>query len=210
MPVNEILTLFAIFVSPIIAVVVTRFMDDRSEKKRRQHQIFRDLMRTRAAKISQEHVTALNLIEIEFHDCDKVRAAWQKYMENLSSELPIDVNSQSSFLVRRDQLFIKLMQEVANQIGFKKVDITDLMTSNYYPRGWANEEDEQRQLRQLLIQVLSGSRMLPVKVTDPSQWNGPFPPFSQVNSSKNGSLVSENQLPIALPKSPPEDRQKEK
>lgn len=44
--------LLAIVLGPILAVVVTRLMDDRSAERSRQYQVFRDLMRTRAAKIS--------------------------------------------------------------------------------------------------------------------------------------------------------------
>jgi hypothetical protein len=173
----DILTIIAIVVGPIAAVVITRLMDARSSAYSRKYQIFGDLIRTRAAKISPEHVSALNLVEIEFNRSARVKSAWDRYMENLSSDTPTDQSAFNSFILRRDQLFIKLVQEIANDIGFKHVDITDMMTSNYYPRGWQNAEDEQRQLRQLLIGVFSGTRPIPIKFQDNSQWNGPFPPF---------------------------------
>lgn len=50
------------------------------------------------------------------------------------------------------------------------------MTSNYYPVGWHNEQQEQQRVRQLLIQTLSGSNPLTVKLFDNSSWPGPFPP----------------------------------
>ena len=197
-PLMEIITIGAIFIGPIVAVVVTRLMDERSAKYVRRHAIFRDLMRTRSAKLSLEHVTALNLIEIEFYDNSNVRNAWQKYMENLSSEAPEE--RSVDFYGKRDQLFIKLLQEVANQIGLKKVDITDLMTSNYYPQGWANDEVEQRKVRALLIQTLSGMKPLKVRMQDDSQWDGPFPPFTkpeqanQIIDISNQEAVVEGKL----------------
>ena len=170
------INLLAIVVGPIAAVVVTRFMDDRSSEKTRHYQIFRDLMRTRAAKISPPHVDALNLVEIEFHNVPQVKEAWQKYMENLFAATPAESAAQSNFYLRREQLFIKLIQEVAKKIGLKSVDITDVMTNNYYPMGWQNEQQEQEQARKLLIAVMSGSKPLVVKMQDQTQWAGPYPP----------------------------------
>ena len=133
-------------------------------------------MRTRAAKISPAHVDALNLVEIEFSRFSSVKQAWQRYMENLGSTVPAESNEQSNFFVRREQLFIRLIQEVANTVGLKSVDITDVMTNNYYPVGWQNEQEEQKQARQLLIQLLSGNKPLSVKMMDPAAWAGPYPP----------------------------------
>jgi hypothetical protein len=195
----DILTLIAIVVGPIAAVVVTRLMDTRAARYSRKYQVFGDLIRTRAAKISHEHVNALNLVEIEFNRSQRVKAAWDRYMENLSSDFPVDQSSFNNFILRRDQLFIKLVQEIANDIGYKHVDMTDMMTNNYYPKGWQNAEDEQRQLRQLLIAVFSGVRPIPVKMQDNSQWNGPFPPF--VGASASGSPSAS--APIALPPTSP-------
>lgn len=168
--------LAAILVGPIAAVVVTRFMDDRSTQKARRYQIFRDLMRTRAAKISPPHVEALNLVEIEFHSIPRVKDAWQRYMENLFAATPVDSAEQSNFFLKREQLFIKLVQEVSKKVGLRSVDITDAMTNNYYPMGWQNEQQEQEQVRRLLIAVLSGTKPMTVKLQDQTQWAGPYPP----------------------------------
>lgn len=171
-----VVNLIAIVVGPIAAVLITRLMDNRSETRSRRYQVFRDLMRTRAAKISPPHVDALNLVEIEFHNFPNVKQAWQRYMENLFTSAPGDAGEQSNFFVRREQLFIKLIQEVANTLGLKSVDITDVMTNNYYPMGWQNEQQEQQQARQLLIQLLSGTKPLTVRMFDPQNWAGPYPP----------------------------------
>lgn len=171
-----IATIAAILLGPIAAVVVTRWMDDRSATRLRRYGVFRDLMRTRAAKISPPHVDALNLVEIEFHQFPTVKSAWQRYMDNLFTTAPTDAGEQSNFFVRREQLFIKLVQEVAKTVGLKSVDITDVMTNNYYPQGWQNEQQEQQQVRQLLIQALSGTKPLSVRIFNPQEWSGPYPP----------------------------------
>lgn len=176
MTISDILSIVAIIFGPVVAVVITRLMDDRNAAKGRRYQVFRDLMRTRAAKLSPAHVDALNLVEIEFNKFPRVTGAWHRYMENLAAANPIDENERSNFNVRREQLFIKLIQEVAKQSGLRTVDITDVMTSNYYPVGWQTEQQEQQQIRQSLIQVLAGNRPLSIKAFDNTKWAGPYPP----------------------------------
>lgn len=188
---GALVNLVAILVGPLVAVVVTRIMDNRSAEKTRHYQVFRDLMRTRAAKISPAHVDALNLVEIEFHNAPKVKEAWQRYMENLAAQTPAESGAQSNFYLRREQLFIKLIQEVANKVGLKSVDITDAMTNNYFPVGWQNEQQEQEQVRRLLIAMLSGAKPLSVKIQDPNAWSGPYPPV--VSHSKPLQILAESE-----------------
>src|SRR2546422_225122 len=60
------LTILAIILGPIVALALQRYSERRREKQQRQLTIFKELMATRAAKVSQRHVDALNAIEIEF------------------------------------------------------------------------------------------------------------------------------------------------
>jgi hypothetical protein len=179
---SAIANLGAIVIGPIAAVVITRLMDNRQAVQNRRYQVFRDLMRTRAAKLSPEHVAALNLVEIEFQEFPEVNAAWHNYMENLATNIPVSGPEHEHFFVRREQLFIKLLQVVSRRAGIS-VDITDAMLTNYYPVGWQTEQQEQQMIRQGLIQVLSGTKPLIVKEVDPTEWSGPFPPAIQPGKS---------------------------
>jgi hypothetical protein len=187
----DALTLVAIVVGPIAAVLITRMLDNRNAAYARRYQVFRDLVRTRSAKISPEHVNALNLVEIEFNQFPEVKTSWDRYMEALSMKIGGGDEAFNQYVVRRDQLFIKLVQNIANVLGMKHVDITDVMTTNYYPQGWQNDEEEQRRLRALLIPVFSGSHPIPVRLHDTTKWNGPYPPMIQPTvqeaSKPNGS-----------------------
>ena len=71
----EILTILAIFIGPISAIAVSRILDNGKERKARQMDIFRTLMRTRRTPIWADHVGALNLVEIEFKDNPTIIAA---------------------------------------------------------------------------------------------------------------------------------------
>ena len=59
------ITVLAIVVGPILALLAQRALDSLREEKRRQKLYF-TLMSTRAAWLSNEHVQALNSIDIVF------------------------------------------------------------------------------------------------------------------------------------------------
>jgi hypothetical protein len=73
-----VLTAVAIVVGPIVAVRLTLRSEHEREKLRRKYQTFYALMRTRRATLSAEHVAALNTIQTEFHDDERVIAAYKK------------------------------------------------------------------------------------------------------------------------------------
>ena len=73
-------------ISPLIAVQVTRYLDDRNEERGRKLKVFKTLMATRAYSISPPHVEALNSIDLEFSaQHPKERAVldiWQQYLDH--------------------------------------------------------------------------------------------------------------------------------
>lgn len=87
MTLTEILTITATALSPVIAVQVTRYLDDRNEVRGRKLQVFKTLMATRALNLSPAHVEVLNRIDLEFSP--KVRSekvvldVWQQYLDHL-------------------------------------------------------------------------------------------------------------------------------
>ena len=83
-----LITTAAIILGPIIAVLVTRFIDYIRAEKERKYDIFRTLMRTRETPLNWDHVGALNLIEVEFRKHPAVIDAWNAYLEHLGTELP--------------------------------------------------------------------------------------------------------------------------
>jgi hypothetical protein len=79
-----IVTIIAVFAGPLLAVRLTRSLDLKREERQRKFQIFKDLMTTRSTQINYEHVKALNAIEVEFYNDEKIIYAWKKYMECLT------------------------------------------------------------------------------------------------------------------------------
>lgn len=177
--------IFATLMGPVFALVVARYMDDRLERKRRQRQVFETLMLTRKAVLSQDHVKALNQIELEFADDRQVLAAFRAYTDNLSDSVPEGAEAFERFMGKRRRLFVEMVQLIGQRQKFP-VDKLDLMEGGYYPRGWAEVEEMGRQNSQLLRELLSGQRSLwttsaPGAAAPPS----PFPTPPAVGTQPN-------------------------
>ena len=86
----EFITLLAIFVGPIVAVRLTRYLDDKKEIRERKLWVFKTLMSTRAYIVSVQHVEALNRIDLEFSSKIKkekqVVNAWKLYLDVLNEK----------------------------------------------------------------------------------------------------------------------------
>jgi hypothetical protein len=110
-----IVTVLAIVAGPIVAVRLTLRFELSREKLRRKYETFHALMKTRRVTLSLEHVTALNVIQTEFHDDDKVISAYKKYIDNLGGPpLPNGATPDAirKFLEQRDDVFNEMMFEI--------------------------------------------------------------------------------------------------
>ncbi len=78
--------IFAIVMGPILAVQVQKILEGIKEGKERRIRVFKDLMATRASALAYQHVVALNMVGLEFHDkkYTKVLNAWTTYLDHLS------------------------------------------------------------------------------------------------------------------------------
>ncbi|MBD9493182.1 DUF6680 family protein [Ensifer sp. ENS01] len=174
-------TIVAIVYGPIKAVKITRNMDDARAKENRRVEIFRNLMRTRQIQLDEEHVYALNLIEIEFYGEEKIVSAYRAYMNHLNTPLPA-VDAQDKFFEDRRDLFIDLLHVIGKAVGYE-FDRRDLGKFGYVPAGWGNEAERQRYLQHLFIEVLENKRPLPVAPMVAANAN-PFPPAPEIEKQE--------------------------
>ena len=98
MDISDIVMIFAVILGPILAVQTQKYIELIQETEKRKLHIFRTLMSTRATRLSQEHVTALNMIDIEFYGKKyfgkrlqsksekKIIQLWQVYNNYLNTE----------------------------------------------------------------------------------------------------------------------------
>src|SRR5690349_16488287 len=105
----------AIIAGPILAVQAEKWLARRREEQGRKLWLFRELMATRAARLSARHVEALNLIELEYSAAKKtqrrVHEAWRSYFDTLG--LPVDPQNPQAVFDKRDSAFVDLLYEMA-------------------------------------------------------------------------------------------------
>jgi hypothetical protein len=179
-----VITAVAIVIGPIIAVQITLRFEERREKRRRKYDTFHALMRTRRVTLSPDHVTALNVIQTEFHDDEKVITAYKKYIDNLAVGLAAGSSEEATkkFVDDRDDAFNEMMFELGKHLGFT-LDKRELAKYSYAPQGWVNIEAEQNAIRHFAIELLQGKRPLPITPFQPSPSADKFPPPPVVNKS---------------------------
>lgn len=153
--------ILATFLGPILAVITTRIIDNRRDLHQRRLYVFRNLMATRRATISPEHVNALNLIEIEFNGHSKVTDAWKAYLKALST--PFDQKDNERIAKDRQRLLTDLIYEIARIIKIP-IPQLDILDGGYLPQGVVDAEAEQKLIRLLLTEIYKGTRSFPIEI----------------------------------------------
>ena len=166
MTVTDWLMIAAVFLGPIVAVRLTRYLDNQKEIKERKVDIFKTLMATRAYTVSWLHVEALNQIDLEF-DSNREREvieAWKAY-HDLLKDVNIPIEQWES---RRVDLLVDLLHKMAIVLGYD-FDKTHIKNSSYAPRAHGDTEMQQTVLRKQLIEVLAGKRSVPISINTQQQ-----------------------------------------
>ncbi len=170
-------TIIAVLAGPVLAVLITRRVDATRADKDRKFDIFRTLMRTRMVPLNWEHVGALNLVEVEFVDHPQVVDAWKAYLHDLAQPFPPyeDRDRFNRARQERDSLLTTLLDTIAKALGIEIAQL-DILQGNYVPRGWSDDDMEQRLLRQGLLRVLYGDASFPIHLQTPPSSTWPYPP----------------------------------
>lgn len=133
-------------VSPLIAVQVTRFLDDRNEERGRKLRVFKTLMATRAYTLSPGHVEALNTIDLEFSTkrrTDKaVLEVWQQYLDHLGNT----GMEAGAWAVRRVDILVDMLYAMGNSLGYD-FNKTQIKNGTYSPGAHGRIETEQGRIR---------------------------------------------------------------
>ncbi|MFO1434813.1 MAG: DUF6680 family protein [Candidatus Competibacteraceae bacterium] len=161
------LMILAVLLAPIFAVQVQKWLEQFRAERERQLRIFKILMATRATGLSQDHVQALNLIDLEFQGTrfKKIREVWRAYLDHLGS-LPQGEDVQSRFPVwseKKVDLLADLLIEMGKPLGYE-FDAVHVKKGIYLPVGHTQLENEQALIRQGAIRLLFGDAGLKVDV----------------------------------------------
>ena len=197
---SDWVTVFALFLGPVSAVLITRWLDNRRERQTRRQEVFKTLMRTRRTPIFPEHVGALNLIEFEFANDKEVVDRWRDLFqhfgtqhvrredektERLTDQSEIanrNARFESRLAQERQSLLAKLLHAMARALGFK-IEQLEIFEGGYTPQGWADIELEQKIIRRYVTDLYLGNRFVPVAVLDYRQEQSAVPAETDESSS---------------------------
>lgn len=191
----SVITILAIVVGPVSALYIQRKLDEGREARNRRLWVFKTLMSYRATPLSPSFVQALNLIDVEFdgnNESDKaVRTAWKVLLDHFGDlGKP---NPPENTPEKTAALTTTLLLAMGKSLGYD-FDEVQIKKGAYYPMGLGNVEQEQHALRRGLLELLSGTRRLPVGVFEDS-----FPPI--------GLTTAELTPDEAMPKLKPPTKQ---
>src|SRR5262245_43706956 len=109
----------ATVIGPVAAVFITCWNDHRREARNPLMPAHRVLMATRRSAMSQDHVSAINLVEVEFHGVKPVIEAWSAYLTHLNTATPPGAASEphTTWENRRAELLALLLVKIAAHLG---------------------------------------------------------------------------------------------
>jgi hypothetical protein len=162
---------FATIAGPVAAVFITRWNDHRREARNRLLHVYRVLMATRRSNVSEDHVAAINLVEVEFHNVKPVIEAWSAYLTHLNAPNPAGASEAQAVAWndKRSELLAILLVKIAAHLGITKGEI-EILHGGYAPQAWARREQRLDAVQEFAIRLSQGQA---VPQTPP---NNPFPP----------------------------------
>lgn len=181
MALNEFWIIGATLLGPILAVQAQKLVEMARERRTRKLWVFQTLMATRAARLSIDHVQALNMITLTFYGSrflwrhnrtskeQSVLDAWREYQDLLSEN--VDDASRGVWAAKTEELFVNLLFLMASELGFV-FDRVELKKGAYSPIAHGNLEFQQEQIRNLAVDVLSGQKQLNVRLCEPTVKSG--------------------------------------
>ena len=155
---NIILIIVTSLISGLLATILTIYWQRKSENQRSKREIFEILMSYRYALHLKESVNALNKIDVIFYKDKKVLEAWKNF-KNETLRAAQNLNNPNSIQDKQ----VKLLEEMANAIGYKKIN-WDNLKDYYFPQGLSSELHEEVLLRRAQLQNTIQSNLQPNSV----------------------------------------------
>lgn len=146
---KDILNLIAIIVIPIVAVLVGQYLQNKAEIRKDKIHIFKVLMTSRIYGWTQESVHCLNIIDIVFSDDKKVRNAWKDLYDKYCVQNPDETQ-----LKKIQNAQYKLLDTMANSLGYKDKVTWETIQNPYIPDGMIRQQQEQAASQQAYNNIL--------------------------------------------------------
>ena len=164
---------------PVFAVQAQKWVERARDRADRKRWIIYTLMATSNARLSQEHVRALNSIDLTFYGVHLVWFRWQRnkervvvkrwhdYLVHLNSTRPIEVgDAQKAWDDIANDHFFNLLDALLTEQHFD-FDLMQIKRGNYSPIAHWVADFQNVALRGSALEWLSGQRVVRVSVDAP-------------------------------------------
>lgn len=163
----------ATLLGPILAVQAQKAVEAFREQRNRKTKLFEQLMATRAARLSPEHVRVLNMIDLVFYGDrsfgyshrsakeQRVLDAWKEYLDHLSNKASEE--QLALWIAHGDELFTNLLFAISQDLRYK-FDRVQLKRGAYSPMAHGEIEEEQTELRKAALSLVTGKHALKMNV----------------------------------------------
>ena len=145
----EVINIIAILVSPIIAIYVGSYFQDRTEKRKDKMALFKTILTARIYGWSYESVNALNLIDIVFFDENKVRIAWKNLYDKYALDGSVDSNID---IIKNAQNELYIAMAIA--LGYEDKIVRDVIEKPYLPNGLAEAQKQEQQYKKGQLEIM--------------------------------------------------------
>lgn len=166
--------LLATLLGPLLAVQAQKMIERATEKRNSRLNVFSTLMTTRATRLSNEYVRALNSIDLAFgpgflgiqrKKYQIVIDSWKDLLDALSQDMRDATESQITIWNQRcNEKSNELLYTMSNALGFN-FDKIYLSRAVYHPQLHVENEKNQNRIQSALISLLEGQTDLPMKLT---------------------------------------------
>lgn len=126
----KILNIVAILLVPIVAVIVGQKLQERAKRREDKMQIFKVFMTGRGRSWSLDMLWSLNMIDVVFADDNAVIRQWRIYYDKLCIENPSDRDLKKIGIEKN-----KLIEEIANSLGYKNKITWETIQNSYITQG---------------------------------------------------------------------------
>lgn len=167
------LTIGAIILGPLLAFAVQNVRDKRREARARKLDIFRRLLLTLKVPMAPSHIDAINSIPLEFHSHPETMRAWRLYTSHLNDQAMVKAEP-ARWGEKKFDLLVDLVYQIGQNLDYDHIDKATLRDNLYVPKGYADAEDEWRQIRQAWLQLLNGLRPIAMTMVGPVQVEAPM------------------------------------
>ncbi len=141
MNVMNVINILAILCSPLIAVLVTVYLQDRKEKRGQKLYILGSLMGTRHAQLTDENVRSLNMVDMVFFDKPRIRMLWHEYFDMLNNQ---GLNNEVGW-AQWNKKRLELITEMGKSLGYEKaithLDVDRVYVPLYFGKSFQRNEE---------------------------------------------------------------------